>query len=55
MKCPNCNNKMEVMWDKEEYNYENHVVGRCWDCDFDGIWIIDEDGTEHDLQRFFFG
>ena len=51
MKCPNCNNEMEVMWT----DIDNSVVGHCWDCDFDGTWIIDEDGAEHNLERYFFG
>lgn len=51
MKCPNCNNEMEVMWTDND----NSVVGHCWNCDFDGTWIIDEDGAEHNLERYFFG
>lgn len=51
MKCPNCNNEMEVMWT----DTNNNVVGHCWDCDFDGTWIIDKDGAEHDLEKYFFG
>ncbi|MBQ8876109.1 MAG: hypothetical protein IJY63_01010 [Clostridia bacterium] len=35
------------------------VVGRCEKCDYDGLWVIDEDENgeivEHSQRRYFHG
>ena len=64
MNCPKCNKQMEIQWGEKPIVHDDNsmtieVVGRCWDCDYDGTWKIDVSAsgkvTEYDLRQFFFG
>ena len=63
MTCPHCGRIMEIMFKPERVDRGEgeilEVVGRCDVCDYDGLWVIDEDENgqivEHSQRRFFHG
>lgn len=63
MTCPNCGRIMEIMFKPERVDRGEgeilEVVGRCEKCDYDGLWVIDEDENgeiiEHSQRRYFHG
>ena len=63
MTCPHCGRIMEIMFKPERVDRGEgeilEVVGRCDVCDYDSLWVIDEDENgeivEHSQRRFFHG
>lgn len=63
MTCPNCGRIMEIMYKPQRVDRGQgeilEVVGRCDPCDYDALWVIDEDENgeiiEHSQRRYFHG
>ena len=43
MKCPNCNEEIEIMCETAVGNNTLEVIGMCENCLYDGTWFIEKD------------
>ena len=41
MKCPNCNEEIEIMCETTVGNNTLEVIGMCENCLYDGTWFIE--------------
>ena len=60
MTCPKCNNEMKeittlVVFQDNDNNNIDFVLGRCEQCDFDASWERDKQGNEKNIKPFYFG
>lgn len=66
MKCPFCNKEMRVMAELDKHDFRVgtvvEVVGHCWDCDYDAVWldVYEHNKHEHPVEqilarKYFFG
>jgi hypothetical protein len=59
MLCPKCEKPLQEMWREDWYNAKGDIitsaVGHCDECDFDGLWDINEEDNEINFRQYFFG
>ena len=60
MICPKCNKEMQeittlVVFQDNDNNNIDFVLGRCEACDFDASWERDTQGNEKNIKPFYFG
>ena len=60
IKCPNCNEEIEIMCETTVGNNTLEVIGMCENCLYDGTWFIEKDEKgnvikEYGLKQYWHG